>query len=66
MQMCFSEATDLCCLTQPRIKQYMLFGAFFKCKAEVTVELRDAAKNVNTVILAGKNTLYLPPPTAYS
>lgn len=64
MQMCFTEAIACCCIMQPGIKQYMLFVAFLKCKPEVTAELRDAAKNVNTMILAGKNTA--SPPSSHS
>lgn len=60
MQMCFTEAIAFCCVMQPGIKQYMLFGAFLKCKPEVTVELSHAAKNVNAMILAGKNISYPP------
>jgi len=64
MQMCFTEAITFCCVTQLGIKQYMLFGAFLKCKSEVTAELRGAAKNLNAMILAGKNILY--PPSSHS
>lgn len=42
----------------------MLFGAFLKCKPEVIAELSDAAKNVNAMILAGKNISY--PPSSHS
>lgn len=64
MQMCFTEAIAFCCVTQPGIKQYMLFGAFLKCKPEVTAELSDTAKNVNAMILAGKNIS--SPPSCHS
>lgn len=60
MQMCFTEAIALCCVTEHRIKQCVLMGAFLKCTPQVTVELSDGAKSVNTMILAGKNTSYPP------
>lgn len=53
--MCFTEAIAFRCVMQPGIKHYMLFSIFLKCKPEVTAELNDTAKNVNAVILAGKN-----------
>lgn len=60
MQMCFAEASALCCVTEHRIKQCLLFGAFLKCAPRVTVKFSDGAKSVNTMILIGKNTSYPP------
>lgn len=47
MQMCFTEAIMLCCVTEHRIKQCVLMGAFLKCTPQVTVEFSDGAKSVN-------------------
>lgn len=60
MQMCFTEAIALCCVTERRIKQCVLFGALLKRTPQVTAEFSDGAKSVNTMILAGKNTSYPP------
>lgn len=66
MQMCFAEASALCCVTEHRIKQCLLFGAFLKCAPRVTVKFSAGAKSVNTMTLMGRTHHILPTPTAYS